>query len=46
LAFLIFRSGEEKLSGLNLCTNNYSISDVVRLINVLIIKYDLNCSIR
>ena len=33
-------------SGLLLCTDSYSIQDVVRLINVLIYRYDLKCNIR
>jgi hypothetical protein len=31
--------------GLVLYTNSFSIQDIVKLINVLIIKYDLKCSI-
>jgi hypothetical protein len=33
-------------SGLVLCTDSYSIQDVVRLINVLISRYDFKCNIR
>lgn len=33
-------------SGLLLCTDSYSIQDVVRLINVLIYRYGLKCNIR
>jgi len=29
-----------------LCTNSYSLEDVVRLINVLIIRYRLECNLR
>src|SRR5437660_5029420 len=32
-------------SGLLLCTNNYSIQDIVRLMNVLMIRYRLECTI-
>jgi LAGLIDADG DNA endonuclease family len=32
--------------GFILCTDSFTIQDVVRLINVLIIKYNLNCSIQ
>ena len=32
--------------GLVLCTDSYSVSDIVRLINVLIIKYILNCTLQ
>jgi hypothetical protein len=28
-----------------LCTDSYSIQDVVRLMNVLIIRYDLKCTL-
>jgi hypothetical protein len=31
--------------GLILCTDSYSIQDVVRLMNVLIIRYNLDCSL-
>jgi len=31
--------------GLLICTDNFSVLDVVRLINILKIRYDLNCSI-
>jgi len=33
-------------TGLLLCTDSFSIQDNVRLINVLIIKYRLDCRIR
>jgi len=33
-------------NGLLLCTNSYKIEDVVMLINVLIIRYRLNCTLR
>jgi hypothetical protein len=32
--------------GLILCTDSYSVQDVVRLMNVLIIKYRLDCTLR
>lgn len=38
--------GSKQPSGLELCTDSYSIQDVVRLINVLIIRYGLICSLR
>jgi len=34
-----------KSGGLVLCTDSYSIQDVVRLMNVLIIRYKLKCTI-
>ena len=37
--------GTYKSEGLLLCTDSYSIKDVVRLMNVLIIRYRLICTI-
>lgn len=42
---LIMGDGSTKNTGLILCTDSYSIQDVVRLMNVLIIRYDLKCSL-
>ena len=30
--------------GLVLCTDSFTLQDVIKLINVLIIKYDINCT--
>ena len=38
--------GSKQSHGLILCTDSYSLQDVVRLINVLIIRYGLICSLR
>ena len=40
--------GDGTFNGISLllCTDSYSIKNIVLLINVLIIKYDINCSIR
>jgi hypothetical protein len=46
LAHWIMGDGARSLSGLILCTDSYSITDIVRLINVLIIKYRLECTLR
>ena len=46
LAHLIMGDGECRSHGLILCTNSYSIQDVVRLMNVLMIIYRLKCNIR
>lgn len=46
LAHLIMGDGCHDKSGLVLCTDSYSIEDNVRLINVLIIKYELECTIQ
>jgi len=34
-----------KGGGLAICTDSYSIQDVVRLMNVLVVRYDLKCSL-
>jgi len=38
--------GSVQRHGLLLCTDSFSVQDVVRLMNVLIIKYELKCTIR
>jgi hypothetical protein len=38
--------GSAQRHGLILCTDSYSVKDVVRLFNVLIIRYRLECTIR
>jgi hypothetical protein len=32
--------------GLLLCTDSYTLSEVIKLINVIKIKYDINCTIQ
>lgn len=47
LAHWISGDGEYKASGgLVLCTNAFTIQEVVRLINVLIVRYGLDCTLR
>jgi len=46
LAHLIMGDGSVRLHGLVICTNNFSLEDVVRLINVLMIRYRLDCNLR
>jgi hypothetical protein len=46
LAHLIMGDGSALKNGLYLCTDSYNIIDVVRLINVLIIKYRLECNLK
>ena len=46
LAHLIMGDGSVQRHGLIICTNSYSIEDVVLLMNVLIIRYELECKIR
>lgn len=46
LAHFIMGDGTATRHGLILCTNSYSIEDVVKLMNVLIIRYRLDCTIR
>ena len=45
LAHWISGDGQVASNGLRLCTDSYSVSEVVKLINVLIIKYRLKCSL-
>ena len=43
---IIMGDGIAKSHGLILCTDSYSIQDVVRLINVLIVRYRFKCTLR
>lgn len=38
--------GSKERHGLIICTDSYYIEDIVRLINVLIIKYRIECTIK
>jgi len=44
LAHLIMGDGNALHHGLIICTNSYSIQDVVKLMNVLMIRYGLECT--
>jgi hypothetical protein len=46
LAHLIQGDGAAKQHGLILCVDCYSVIDVVRLMNVLIVRYNLDCTLR
>jgi hypothetical protein len=46
LAHMIMGDGSVAKHGLILCTNCYSTQDVVRLMNVLMIRYNLDCILR
>lgn len=46
LAHLICGDGSVQRHGLILCTDSYTIQDTVRLLNVLIVRYGLDCSLR
>jgi len=46
LAHLIMGDGSSQGSGLVICTDSFSVQDVVRLMNVLIIRYRLDCTFR
>jgi len=46
LAHWICCDGSAKPGGLELCTDSYTIPEVVLLINVLIIKYRFDCTLR
>jgi LAGLIDADG DNA endonuclease family len=45
LAYWIMGDGAARNMGIVLCTDSYSIPDIVRLMNVLMIKFDLKCTI-
>jgi len=45
LAHLIQGDGQAASDGLRLCTDSYSVKDIVRLMNVLIIRYRLECTL-
>jgi hypothetical protein len=45
LAHLRMGDGSVARHGLILCTNSYTLPDVVRLMNVLMIRYRLKCTI-
>jgi len=44
LAHLIMGDGSVSQYGLIICTDSYTVQDVVRLINVLMIRYRLDCT--
>lgn len=46
MAHLIMGDGTRRPRGLEIYTDSYTVSDIVRLINVLIIKYRLDCTLR
>jgi hypothetical protein len=43
---MVMGDGSTERHGLILCTDSYSIEDTIRLINVLIIRYRLDCTLR
>ena len=43
LAHMIMGDGKARKYGLNICTDSYNLVDIVRLMNVLIIKFNLDC---
>jgi len=46
LAHMIMGDGSTRDYGLHLCTDSYTLPDVVRILNVLIIRYRLNCTVQ
>ncbi len=38
--------GSAKPHGLMICTDSYTVQDIVRLMNVMIIRYRLECTLR
>jgi hypothetical protein len=45
LAYWIMGDGSVHPSGVVLCTDSFSVPDVIRLMNVLTIRYGLKCTI-
>lgn len=45
LAHLIQGDGAKKNKGITLCTDNFSLQEVVLLINILILKFNINPTI-
>lgn len=46
LSHLIMGDGASRSHGLIICTDSYELVDIVRLMNVLTIRYELNCTLR
>lgn len=46
LAHFIMGDGSKRKKGLILCTDNFSLQEVVLLLNILIIKFDINPTIQ
>ena len=46
LAHVIMGDGSKSRHGLVLCTDSYKLIEVIRLMNVLIIRYRLECTLR
>ena len=45
LAYWIMSDGVSNKYGLRICTDSYTLKEVVLLINILKIKFDLNCTL-
>ena len=45
LAHMIMGDGSSREYGLEICTDSYSLQDTLKLLNVLIIRYQLNCTL-
>ena len=46
LAHWICGDGSWQRHGLIICTDSYSVQDIVRIMNVLVIRYGLECTLR
>ena len=46
LAHWIMGDGSSERHGIILCTNSFTVQDVVKLMNILIIRYGLECNLR
>lgn len=44
LAFWIMSDGARTQNGLTLCTDSFTVKEVVLLMNILMIRYNLKCS--
>lgn len=45
IAYWIMGDGAKRNKGLVLCTDNFTLKEVILLMNILIIKFDLYCTI-
>jgi len=45
IAYWIMGDGSKRNKGIVLCTDSFSLKEVILLINILFIKFDLNCTI-
>ena len=46
LAHWIKGDGVSRRHGLTICTDSYTLTDIIRLMNVLILRYELECTLQ